>query len=250
MPPGFDSGTATALGVANATASAIGDLDGDQLPDLSVSVYQADRSFAGDSAVFFNAGGRRFARASQNVRTDGGAHVAYAGPEEGVPARAVFASGTAGTLGEAVPLDVYWGVAGGFDPARRWEIPFRSGYESSAADLNSDGYVDIVAMNSQHGGATDDPLAGANIFWGSKSGFDLEKQRTVLAERNLASSTVADLDRDGFLDLVLGAFASPGQPTHLVIYHGSASGYSRSRRVELRLGRQLDQRRRGGLQSR
>jgi FG-GAP-like repeat len=230
---GFDSRAATALEVANATASAIGDLDGDGLSDLAVSVYQDDRSFGGESAIFFNAGRRRFERANQSVRTDGGAHVAYARPEQGVPARAVFASSTAGTLGEAVPLDVYWGGPGGFDLARHWEIPFRSGYESSAADLNADGYVDLIAMNSQHGGATDDPFAGANIFWGSKSGFDLEKRRTVLAERNLASSIVADLDRDGFLDLVLGAFASPGQPNRLVIYHGSASGYSRSRRVEL-----------------
>ena len=66
-------------------------------------------------------------------------------------------------------------------------------------------------MNSQHGGAGDDPFAGANIFWGSPSGFDLEKRRTVLRERNLASSTVADLDRDGFLDLVLGAFTLTGR---------------------------------------
>src|SRR5262249_9010871 len=146
---------------------------------------------------------------------------------------AVFASSTAGTLGEAVPLDVYWGGPGGFDPSRHWEIPFRSGYEASAADLNADGFVDLIAMNSQHGGAKEDPSAGANIFWGSDAGFDVVKRRTVLRERNLASSNVADLDRDGYLDLVLGAFASPGEPCVLVIYYGSASGFERRRRIEL-----------------
>ena len=63
-------------------------------------------------------------------------------------------------------------------------------------------------MNSQHAGdaAESDPTAGANIFWGGAGGFDLERRRTVLQERNLGSSNVADLNRDGYLDLVLGAF--------------------------------------------
>ncbi|PYV10455.1 MAG: hypothetical protein DMG07_21095, partial [Acidobacteria bacterium] len=221
-PGGFDRARATELAAPNATACAIGDLDEDGRPDLAVAIYQGEASFAAESAVFWNLGGRRFERAPHGVRTEGAAHAAFAPRDGKVAPRVVFASSMAATLGEAVPLDVYWGGPGGFDPARRWEIPFRSGYESSAADLDADGYVDLISMNSQHGGARDDPFAGANIFWGSRAGFDLEKRRTVLGERNLASSNVADLDRDGYLDLVLGAFASRGESCLLVIYYGSA----------------------------
>jgi hypothetical protein len=125
----------------------------------------------------------------------------------------------------------------GFDPTRRWEIPFRSGYEATSADLNADGFVDLVAVNSQHAGASasDDPHRGANIFWGTADGFDFNDGRTVLQETYLGTSNTADLNRDGYLDLVLGVFDSvrQGEPTALVIYYGSGLGFEQARRVAL-----------------
>ncbi len=100
-----------------------------------------------------------------------------------------------------MPLQVYWGGPKGFDADSVWEIPFQSGYESTGADLNADGYADLVVLNSGHGGAAAlaSPILGANILWGGAGGFDLER-RTTLRELNLGSSNVADLDRDGHLD--------------------------------------------------
>ena len=42
--------------------------------------------------------------------------------------------------------------------------------------------------------------------------------------------TTADLNRDGYLDLVLGFF---DEETELVIHYGSSEGVARSRRVTL-----------------
>ena len=53
-----------------------------------------------------------------------------------------------------VPVHVYWGGKDGFDPKRVWKIPFHSGYEASAADLNADGYVDLILLDSGHAGGT------------------------------------------------------------------------------------------------
>ena len=47
------------------------------------------------------------------------------------------------------------------------------------------------------------------------------------AERNLGSSNVADLNRDGYLDLVLGAFEAKKGKNFLVIRYGSKDGFSR-----------------------
>jgi hypothetical protein len=234
---GFADARSSSIPLPQARASAAGDLDGDGVLDLAVAVYQGESSFTARSAVLFGRGSRQFERARDGVETAGAAFVAIAPRSGPAAARAIFCNSMGGTRDEAVPLQVYWGGPDAFSPTRRWEIPFRSGYEASAADLDADGYPDLIAMNSQHlggGVAGADPRAGANIFWGSAAGFD-DTHRSVLGERNLGASAVADLDRDGYLDLVLGAFDSvePGRPEAVVIRYGSPGGIDRGRRVEL-----------------
>ncbi len=145
-----------------------------------------------------------------------------------------------GTTYERVPLMVYWGDRHGFAADHRWDIPFASGYEASAADLNADGFVDLLALSSGHVGAklahTVSEL-GANIFWGGADGFDLENKRTVLPHFGLWTSNVADLNRDGYLDLILGAFENPKVPiANVEIYYGSKDGFDKQHHVALACG--------------
>lgn len=230
---GFSVEQSTVLPADHASATAIGDLDSDGRPDLAVAVFQFDKSFQGRSPLFFNVGGRRFEKSDEGLLTTGATDVAIAPATDDMPARVVLCNSTAGTLGEDVPLDVYWGGPNGFDPKNHWAIPFTSGYEASAADLNADDHVDLILMNSGHGRQKDNPTLGANIFWGSVEGFDLEHRRTVLNEESLLASNVADLDRDGYLDLVLGALIDDPDRGKLVLHYGTAAGFDGSRRVVL-----------------
>ena len=172
---------------------------------------------------------------------------------ENHPPRVVFCNANGGALYEKVPTLLYWGSTDGFRPDRHWRVPVNSGYEASSADLNADGYVDLIAINSGHVGeiSRTDPHLGANIFWGGplktseesngvklpadhvSHGFD-PTRRTVLREFSLGASKVADLNRDGYLDIVLGAFQhNDGEPEVLVVYYGMIEGFRRERRVAI-----------------
>lgn len=206
--------------------TAIGDLNGDGIPDIVCAVHQGKTSYATESLVFQGKAGRQFERSETGIPGSGAYHALI------VPAGAInntqviISNSRAGNLNEEVPLHLYWGSAKGFSPENRLDIPFKSGYEATAADFNEDGHVDLLAINSMHSGIEGEASRGVNIFWGSDKGFDLINSRTVLNEEYASTSNVADFNKDGYLDLVIGFFDRPDQtPTELVFYYGSSSGF-------------------------
>ena len=235
--PLFSRDRQSRLSVRAAVASAVGDLDGDGHKDLAVAVHQGNGTFNGTSRAWLGDGKRGFVEVKGGFQTAGTTGVAIAPATEREPARVVFCNSIAGRYDEAVPVHVYWGSREGFDPNRVWKIPFQSGYESTSADLNADGYVDLVLLNSGHAQSGDHGEArmGANIFWGSPEGFDLERRRSVIREHYLGTSSAADLNRDGWLDLVLEPFAAEesGKVDQLFIYYGAPDGFHRDRRIHL-----------------
>lgn len=236
---GFAADRITNLEIPVAVATAAGDLDGDGHLDLAVAIHQGKTTFNGESFPWFGDGQRNFQQGTSGFQTSGTLHVAIAPAEHGLPDRAVFSNSIGGELDEAVPLHMYWGGPNGFDPKRLWKLPFHSGYESSAADLNADGFTDLIILNSGHAGehAHTDETLGANILWGTPEGLEKATKRTVLHEHFLGTSGVADLNRDGYLDLVLEPFGPdhPGEKEELYLYYGGDDGFSTKRRVVLTL---------------
>ncbi len=237
-PDGFSADRALTLPDPYVSAMDMGDFNGDGIADLVLSVYQTATVYETQSPIWLNNGDRTFTRMAATVPTSGARDVLVVAADDANPVRTVICNNIGGTLDERVPIYIYWGDRKGFDPERRLEIPFTSGYECSVADLNLDGFTDLVLLNSGHAFQPDNPTRGANIFWGNADGFDLDNP-TILHEYCVWTSGIADLNKDGHLDLVLGSFQHiPGyvgddEPEVLVIYYGGADGFTRDRRVAL-----------------
>jgi hypothetical protein len=230
----FSASDMTPLDAPFTAATAIADLDGDGHPDIVCATYQGKTTFTTESIIYFGKENRKFQRSEKGITSSGAFHVSVIPAGKNNAAAVAISNSKTGTLNEEVPLLLYYGSASGFKKDNRLEIPFFSGYQSSAADLNEDGFVDLVAINSMHGGQTDNPYRGVNIFWGAKNGFDFKNRRTVLNEKNASTSNIADLNKDGYLDIIVGFFDEYDKsPTKLVIYYGSAKGYELKNRVSI-----------------
>jgi hypothetical protein len=109
---------------------------------------------------------------------------------------------------------IFWGSKDGLSPLRQSELPTKGPIGCAVADVNQDGYLDLLFTN------TDDD--SASIFFGGPDGFDPSRQIS-LKVKGPRFPAIADLNKDGYLDLLI-----PSIYDGLYIYWGSAKGYDPS----------------------
>lgn len=228
---GFSIKNSTSLDAMHISAAAIGDFDGDGQKDIAIAINRGATDFAARSVIYYGNGKRQFTKGKTGIKTSGAIYAhSFKKKNEG-KYRVIFCNSRGGTVGERVPAQIFWGGRDGFSEKNMTEVPMRSGYEATVADLNANGFTDIIMLNQMHHGQKDDPWAGANVFWGSAGGHDFsEEGRTVLNEFYLGSSNVADLNRNGYLDLVLGSYEPDGFESSIIIYSGGPEGFTRENR--------------------
>ncbi len=119
---------------------------------------------------------------------------------------------------------LYWGAADGLDPKRRAIVPTRQSMGSCAADLNRDGYLDLFVTC----------VEGNNkIFWGSAEGFSASRTTELQSPdpslKQWRFGQIADLNRDGYLDLIAPECFQPFS----LIWWGGPDGYTVERTSKL-----------------
>ncbi len=129
---------------------------------------------------------------------------------------------------------VYWGSKTKVSHSKRLELPTLGGNGAAVADLNMDGHLDLIFANTSDGKTH---AVNSYIYWGSSAGFTKTK-RADLPTVGAKDAAVADLNKDGHLDLVFANFVKTGPggikyEQNSYIYWGSSSGYSPTSRTEL-----------------
>jgi hypothetical protein len=125
-----------------------------------------------------------------------------------------------------VPSYIYWGSATGYAPYLRSEVQGFGAVSVTAADLNGDGKPELVLVNENSGnfGWND-----ASIFWGNPHHYYSIASMASIPGFGTYGTTAADLNSDGYVDLVLDGSYHHGS----YLYWGSAQGFSVANRLEL-----------------
>jgi len=119
---------------------------------------------------------------------------------------------------------IYWGSTDGFSPANRTDLPTLFAQDVDVADLNQDGFPDIVFANfGSELGATRGYQAHREsyIYWGDAAGFAAER-RTSIPTVSALSCAIGDFNGDGWDDL---AFANTAPQPGVYVYLGSRDGF-------------------------
>jgi hypothetical protein len=124
---------------------------------------------------------------------------------------------------------IFWGDGTrNYTPQRRAEVPDSKGTSSSeAADMNNDGHLDLLLMRRGN-----DVIS--YVYYGNGKGDFSAERRDEFKPWSTQGATVADVNADGWLDVICGRYTDGGsRATMSVIYFGSSDGLSEQNKQEL-----------------
>ena len=133
------------------------------------------------------------------------------------------------------PLSViYWGSNQGYSLDRRTNLPTQGAKTVEAADLNKDGWLDLLFGNQNDNATTENEMRQdqSQIYWGGPNGFS-GVRRKDLQSFGVIGAGVADFNRDGNPDIVLVNHYIGFSPLPSAIFWGNKEHYYSSASVSM-----------------
>ena len=228
---GFSDKSRQEFETVGAWGVSVADLNHDQYPEIIVSNYKEHFSFDVPSVILWNSEGTFSDVRRTSLFTQGAVgNLVSDFNRDGHP-DLLFMNTVSRSRGGVVPTYIYWGNREGqYTPEDRLALPSVDPYEWAAADLNDDGWVDFLVSNF---GETVRWRQESYIYWGSSGGFSVDS-RSALMGVGSAGASIADLDQDGHLDVILSNSPRPEDGVKgAFIYWGSPEGFVVTERSEV-----------------
>ena len=218
---GFSRHRRTQLLGFGVDGSGVADLDGNGWPDILLVNHLSSHTDILPTAIFWGESQRQYGDSSLTLLRPGGTmeySIADLDDDDFPDLLLVHREGPA----------IWWGGTNGYSVDRRTRLKVQRPSSNNIADLNRDGYLDLLFTGPGGSGRKD--VEAVTIVWGDAGRF--ESPRTTqwdLHDRLLEANAIADLNRDGHLDLVFPM--SYGDRSEIV--WGSPGGYRRENHLLL-----------------
>ena len=215
---GFDLKRRTSLQTFRACDVSVADLDGDGCDDIVIGQGFQIASWTHESLVYR---GTKTCAFEKPVQLTGHNCVrALVGRPSGDDNPVVvLANRMEGSLqGKQLPAYAYFGGPDGFTPERLRELPNWGATDAVCCDVNDDGHTDVILANclESHWERSE-----VYVLLNSPTGFPREP--SICLPYPAYAVCCADLNRDGYLDIVTDMFGD----SELHVFYGNADGFKR-----------------------
>jgi hypothetical protein len=215
-PSGFSEQRVSWVPTKGAMGNTAGDLDGDGRPEVVFNNTMSGHSYDVPSYIYLG-----------NKEADYGTERRLEFPTGGGSGQALIADLDLDGFPEVVfttrnGLRIFRGGPNGPSPDRYIDLPTsnKAIQDVLVADLNRDGYLDLLAVGTVYDTKPETLAKSSTIFYGSAEGFS--PSRSEVLENYGGGAYLADVNRDGYLDVLFD-----DQRGYVLIYLGGPNGYSK-----------------------
>lgn len=225
---GFSTGNRTSLSTTGARSVEAADFDADGYLDLAFCSYTNGSTFSLNSAVFWGSNAGYSTADRTDLATIGCFRVNVGDVNDDGYDDALFPAYYNGSSYIST-TKVYYGGASGLSSAYSVSLPSQGATTAAVADLNADGYNEVV-LSGYFASAWTSPIY-TYLYTGSSLGISASVYTTVDI-RGVLGLRIEDLNGDGYPELLAARHydSASGYNPDSYVYWGSASGYSASSR--------------------
>ncbi len=218
---GFAPERAVLLPSVNACDAAIGDLDGDGHGDIALCQDRIPEQFTFHSPVY-RGGPEGVQGPPVELESHDARRVFISRTQEGPGAQVILVNHRARNAQGDVDVAVYENRAGNFSADNRFLLDARDAVDAVCCDLADTGTPDILLANCSENAVQLDP--GSLLYTAEPEGYPYETEYAFPTTR-AHGVCCADVNRDGYLDLLFGGFSN----SELLIFHGGPEGFDRDK---------------------
>jgi len=213
---GFDQSQRTSLDTFRANDVAVADLSSNGCDDIIISQGFHMKSWTNDALVH---GGNKERKLSDPIRLS--AHnsmrvLVGKASDESDPVLAVANRMEGSLVGSDLPSYLYYGGPDGYSPDRMEELPSWGASDAIFCDFNDDGYADVALANS-----FESFYEHSKVYILLNGPNGLSEKPDIQLPIGSAGIACADLNRDGYLDLV----TTTEHGTSINIFYGTKDGF-------------------------